>query len=137
MVLPPRSHCIGAHIEIAEDYELGAGKKEIPHLGQKVDFQILKNSSGYYYENSISISKYGQIEARFKIRVESAELDRIRKDLTGLETPLGSGFFITLAVRNIEIMEIMESLEKNPIMIDEDNDEDGEDVKNEDDDVSE
>ena len=67
-VFPPAP--IGAHIEIvtrreAEDYELWAGKKEIPYIGQKVDFQIVKA-----YVSYPRISKYG-VEARFKIRVES------------------------------------------------------------------
>ena len=71
------------------------------------------------------------MEARFKIRVQSPELDRIRRDLTGLQSPLGSGFFILLAVRNIEIME---SMEKYPMIID---DEEALDMMNEDEDVSE
>ena len=74
------------------------------------------------------------MEAKFNIRVHSPELDRIRWDLTGLQSPLVSGFFILLAVRNIEIME---SMEKYLMIIDVDNEEEARDMMNEDEDVSE
>ena len=124
-VFPPTP--IGAHIKIvtkreAEDYELGAEKRDIPHIGQRVDFELVKA-----YVSYPRIRQYG-VEARFKIRVQSPELDRIRRDLTGLQSPLGSGFFILLAVRNIEIME---SLEKYPMIFD---DEEALDMMNEDED---
>ena len=136
-VFPPTP--IGAHIKIvtkreAEDYELGAEKRDIPHIGQRVDFELVKA-----YVSYPRVRQYG-VEARFKIRVQSPELDRIRRDLeldrirrdlTGLQSPLGSGFFILLAVRNIEIME---SMEKYPMIID---DEEALDMMNEDEDVSE
>ena len=129
-VFPPTP--IGAHIKIvtkreAEDYELGAEKRDIPHVGQRVDFELVKA-----YVSYPRIRQYG-VEARFKIRVQSPELDRIRRDLTGLQSPLGSGFFILLAVRNIEIME---SMEKYPMIIDDDNEEEALDMMNEDEDVS-
>ena len=130
-VFPPTP--IGAHIKIvtkreAEDYELGAEKRDIPHIGQRVDFELVKA-----YVSYPRVRQYG-VEARFKIRVQSPELDRIRRDLTGLQSPLGSGFFILLAVRNIEIME---SMEKYPMIIDDDNEEEALDMMNEDENVSE
>ena len=130
-VFPPTP--IGAHIKIvtkreAEDYELGAEKRDIPHIGQRVDFELVKA-----YVSYPRVRQYG-VEARFKIRVQSPELDRIRRDLTGLQSPLGCGFFILLAVRNIEIME---SMEKYPMIIDDDNEEEALDMMNEDENVSE
>ena len=130
-VFPPTP--IGAHIKIvtkreAEDYELGAEKRDIPHIGQRVDFELVKA-----YVSYPRVRQYG-VEARFKIRVQSPELDRIRRDLTGLQSPLGSGFFILLAVRNIEIME---SMEKYPMIIDDDDEEEALDMMNEDEDVNE
>ena len=125
-VFPPAP--IGAHIKIvtkreAEDYEVRAEMRDIPHIGQRVNFQLVKA-----YVSYPRVRQYG-VEARYKIRVESPELDRIRKDLTGLQSPLGSGFFILLAVRNIEIME---SLEKYPMIIEDDDEEEGLDMMNED-----
>ena len=129
-VFPPTP--IGAHIKIvtkreAEDYELGAEKRDIPHIGQRVDFELVKA-----YVSYPRVRQYG-VEARFKIRVQSPELDRIRRDLTGLQSPLGSGFFILLAVRNIEIME---SMEKYPMIIDDDDEEEALDMMDEEEDVS-
>ena len=120
-VFPPAP--IGAHIEIvtkreAEDYELWAGKREISHIGKRVEFQLVKA-----YVSYPRIGQYG-VEARYKIRVESEELDMIRKDLTGKKTRLGSGFFILLAVRNIKIME---SLEKHSLIIHDDDEEEDRD----------
>ena len=125
-VFPPAP--IGAHIKIvtkreAEDYEVRAEMRDIPHIGQRVNFQLVKA-----YVSYPRVRQYG-VEARYKIRVESPELDRIRKELTGLQSPLGSGFFILLAVRNIEIME---SLEKYPMIIEDDDEEEGLDMMNED-----
>ena len=125
-VFPPAP--IGAHIKIvtkreAEDYEVRAEMRDIPHIGQRVNFQLVKA-----YVSYPRVRQYG-VEARYKIRVESPELDRIRKDLTGLQSPLGSGFFILLAVRNIEIME---SLEKYPMIVEDDDEEEGSDMMNED-----
>ena len=130
-VFPPAP--IGAHIKIvtkreAEDYEVRAEMRDIPHIGQRVNFQLVKA-----YVSYPRVRQYG-VEARYKIRVESPELDRIRKDLTGLQSPLGSGFFILLAVRNIEIME---SLEKYPMIIEDDDEDEGNDMMNEDDDEEE
>merc|ERR1712200_129708 len=71
----------------AEDYELG----DVSHLiGKTVDFEIVTSHVSYP-----RIKKYG-IEARYKIRVKSPELSRIRKELTGLSTGPNNGHFVIL-----------------------------------------
>ena len=85
----------GAHVKIiseseAVDYELVGereGKKEIPWLGKIVDFKVVEAFPFHY-----------GIESWYKIRVESAELDKIRMDLTGLP-PTDLGFCINVGVR--------------------------------------
>ena len=77
------------------DYELVGereGKKEIPGLGKIVDFKVV---DAFPFHPQIRV--YG-VESRYEIRVESAELDKIRKDLTGLP-PSDHGFCINVGVR--------------------------------------
>ena len=97
-VFPPVP--LGAHVKIisereAVDYELVGereGKKEIPGLGKIVDFKVV---DAFPFHPQIRV--YG-VESRYEIRVESAELDKIRKDLTGLP-PKDLGFCINVGVR--------------------------------------
>ena len=88
---------VGAHIKIvtkreAEDYELfGEKERDVSNLiGKTVDFEVIKAHVSYP-----RIKKYG-IEARYKIRVKSPELSRIRKELTGLSTGPNNGHFVIL-----------------------------------------
>ena len=88
---------VGAHIKIvtkreAEDYELfGEKGRDVSNLiGKTVDFEVIKAHVSYP-----RIKKYG-IEARYKIRVKSPELSRIRKELTGLSTGPNNGHFVIL-----------------------------------------
>ena len=101
---------VGAHIEIvngreAEDYELFGEKGiEVSHLiGKTVDFKVVTAHMSYP-----RIKKYG-IEARYKIRVKSPELSRIRKELTGLSTGPNNGHFVILVgLRNPDLNEEFE-----------------------------
>ena len=88
---------VGAHIKIvtkreAEDYRLfGKKEEEVSHLiGTTVDFEVVKAHMSYP-----RIKKY-DIEARYKIRVASPELSRIRKELTGLGTGPNNEHFVIL-----------------------------------------
>ena len=88
---------VGAHIKIvtkreAEDYELfGEKGRDVSNLiGKTVDFEVIKAHVSYP-----RIKKYG-IEARYKIRVKSPELSKIRKELTGLSTGPNNGHFVIL-----------------------------------------
>ena len=88
---------VGAHIKIvtqreAEDYELfGEKERDVSNLiGKTVDFEVIKAHVSFP-----RIKKYG-IEARYKIRVKSPELSRIRKELTGLSTGPNNGHFVIL-----------------------------------------
>ena len=94
---------VGAHIKIvtkreAEDYELfGEKGRDVSHLiGKTVDFSLLTAHVSYP-----RIKKYG-IEAKYKIRVESPELSRIRKELTGLSTGPNNGHFVILVGVRLE-----------------------------------
>ena len=86
-VFPPVP--LGAHVKIisereAVDYELVGereGKKEIPGLGKIVDFKVV---DAFPFHPQIRV--YG-VESRYEIRVESAEFNKIRKDLTELPPP--------------------------------------------------
>merc|ERR1711936_774137 len=97
-VFPPVP--LGAHVQIiskreAVDYELVGereGKKEIPGLGKIVDFNVV---DAFPFHSQIRV--YG-VESRYEIRIESAELDKIRMDLTGLP-PKDLGFCINVGVR--------------------------------------
>ena len=97
-VFPPVP--LGAHVKIisereAVDYELVGereGKKEIPGLGKIVDFKVV---DAFPFHPQIRV--YG-VESRYEIRVESAELDKIRMDLTGLP-PKDLGFCINVGFR--------------------------------------
>ena len=95
---------VGAHIKIvtgreAEDYELFRKGRDVSHLiGKTVDFEIVTSHVSYP-----RIKKYG-IEARYKIRVKSPELSRIRKELTGLSTGPNNGHFVILVgLRNPDL----------------------------------
>ena len=89
---------VGAHIKIvtkreAADYELfeeKKGKYVRDLIGKTVDFEVVKAHVSYP-----RIKKY-DIEARYKIRVASPELSRIRKELTGLSTGPNNGHFVIL-----------------------------------------
>ena len=88
---------VGAHIKIvtkreAEDYELfGEKGRDVSNLiGKTVDFEVIKAHVSFP-----RIKKYG-IEARYKIRVKSPELSKIRKELTGLSTGPNNGHFVIL-----------------------------------------
>ena len=88
---------VGAHIEIvtareAEEYELfGEKANDVSHLlGKRVDFEVVTAHVSYPRKK-----KYG-IEARYKIRVKSQELSKIRKELTGLSTGPNNGHFVIL-----------------------------------------
>ena len=97
-VFPPVP--LGAHIMIVDereavDHELVGereGKKEIPGLGKIVDFKVV---DAFPFHPQIRV--YG-VESRYEIRVESAELDKIRMDLTGLP-PKDLGFCINVGFR--------------------------------------
>ena len=100
---------VGAHIKIvtqreAGDYELFGEKKEKVRefLGKTVDFEVVKAHVSYP-----RIKKYG-VEAKYKIRVKSSELSKIRKELTGLSTGPNDGHFVILVgLRNPELNEEM------------------------------
>ena len=106
-VFPPVP--LGAHVMIVDereavDYELVGereGKKEIPGLGRIVDFKVV---DAFPFHPQIRV--YG-VESRYKIRVESAELDKIRKDLTGLP-PRDLGFCIDVGVRMEDMLHKIE-----------------------------
>ena len=91
-VFPPFP--VGAHIKIvtnreAEDHELKG--RDVSHLiGKTVDFEVVTAHVSYP-----RIQKYG-VEARYKIRVKSPELSKIRKELTGLSTGPNNGHFVIL-----------------------------------------
>ena len=107
---------VGAHIKIvtereAEDYELfGEKVRDVSHLiGKTVSFKVIKAHVSYP-----RIKKYG-IEARYKIRVKSPELSRIRRELTGLSTgprEQGGHFVILVGLRNPELNEEMNEAEE-------------------------
>ena len=85
----------GAHIKIAEKDEI---KAEIvqEELGRKVHFEVVRA-----YASFPNLKTYG-LENIMKINVQSAELDNIRKRLTGKITPPnGKFFYIVVAVRKI------------------------------------
>ena len=97
-LLPPVP--LGAHVKIisereAVDYELVGereGKKELPGLGKIVDFKVV---DAFPFHPQIRVYV---VESRYEIRIESAELDKIRMDLTGLP-PKDLGFCINVGVR--------------------------------------
>ena len=98
-VPPPEELNLGAHIQIisgreAVDYDLVGereGKKEIQGLGKTVEFRVVDTFHPL-------IEVYDGVKSIFMIRVESAELYKIRMDLTGLP-PTDLGFFINVGVR--------------------------------------
>ena len=90
---------VGSHIKVitrreAEDYELGGGHSvpDIPEIGQEFEFEVVSAYPSYPRKRS-----YG-VESRYKLKIECPELERIRRDLTGLAKPT-SGFFICVGVR--------------------------------------
>merc|ERR1712048_1287880 len=65
------------------------------------DFEVVKAHVSYP-----RIKKYG-VEARYKIRVKSSELSKIRKELTGLSTGPNDGHFVILVgLRNPELKKL-------------------------------
>ena len=96
-VYPPAP--VGSHIKVitrreAEDYELGGGQAvpDIPEIGQEYEFEVVSAYPSYPRKRS-----YG-VESRYKLKIECPELERIRRDLTGLAKP-SAGFFICVGVR--------------------------------------
>ena len=96
-VYPPAP--IGSHIKIitrreAEDHELVGGHfvPDIPEIGQEFQFEVVSA-----YPSYPRMGSYG-VESRYKLKIESPELERIRRDLTGLAKP-PAGFFICVGVR--------------------------------------
>merc|ERR1712048_428871 len=101
---------VGAHVKIvtkreAKDYELSGekkGKYVRDLIGKTVDFEVVTAHVSYP-----RIRKYG-VEARYKIRVKSPELSKIRKELTGLSSGPNNGHFVILVgLRNPELNEEM------------------------------
>ena len=115
-VYPP--YPVGAHIKIvtkreAEDYELfGEKGTDVSHLiGQTVDFEVVTAHVSYP-----RIQKYG-VEARYKIRVKSPELSKIRKELTGLSRgPKNGHFVILVGLRNPDLNEEMKEEFENSFL---------------------
>ena len=96
---------VGAHIKIvtkreAEDYELlgEKGRKVADLIGKTVNFEVVTAHVSYP-----RIRKFG-VEARYKIRIKSQDLVKIRKELTGLSTGPNNGHFVILVgLRNPEL----------------------------------
>ena len=132
-VYPP--YPVGAHIKIvtkreAEDYELfGEKGTDVSHLiGQTVDFEVVTAHVSYP-----RIQKYG-VEARYKIRVKSPELSKIRKELTGLSRgPKNGHFVILVGLRNPDLNEEMKEEFENSFLSP---DEKHEELDDEDDDIN-
>ena len=107
-VYPPPP--VGAHIKIVTAEE-AMDRELLPHktpespepgehnlyLGEPVDFEVERA-----YKSQPKLRRYG-IVAKYKLKVVSPELDKIRMDLIGLAPPK-TGFYITLAVMIEEIM---------------------------------
>ena len=107
-VYPPPP--VGAHIKIVTAEE-AMDRELLPHktppspepgehnlyLGESVDFEVERA-----YKSQPKLRRYG-IVAKYKLKVVSPELDKIRMDLIGLAPPK-TGFYITLAVMIEEIM---------------------------------
>ena len=101
---------VGAHIKIVTAEE-AMDRELLPHktpespepgehnhyLGEPVDFEVERA-----YKSQPKLRRYG-IVAKYKLKVVSPELDKIRMDLIGLAPPK-TGFYITLAVMIEEIM---------------------------------
>ena len=108
-VYPP--HPLGAHVIIvtkteAEDYELC--EKDVSDLiGKTVAFDVVKS-----YVSHPTKRSYGA-EAIYKIKIESAELSQIRKELTGLSSgPDNGNFVILVGLRNPALNEEMNEEEE-------------------------
>ena len=67
------------------------------YLGEKVDFEVERA-----YKSQPKLRRYG-IVAKYKLKVNSPELEKIRRELTGLAPPK-TGFYITLAILIEEIV---------------------------------
>ena len=92
---PPQP--VGAHITLVTSDEakkkgLMGGEVEV---GQRVKFRVSKCHVSFPRNRS-----YG-LEARFKVRVNGKELDRIRKRMVGKVVPRG-GFYIVVGVRRLK-----------------------------------
>ena len=105
-VFPPTP--IGAHITViqkkeAERKQIFELRDDIDELGKKIKFEIVRCFVSY---PRIEVSeKYG-IEANYKIRIESPQLDTIRRNLIN-RAPPQSGYFI-LVTDEIEEEDKME-----------------------------
>ena len=100
---------LGAHIRIVSEREAvnhelvsHSGNKKIPWLGKTVDFEVIK---AFPYHPDII---YYGIETRYEIRVESDELEQIRRSLIGLP-PRSLGFCINVAIGMTDWREHMEN----------------------------
>ena len=108
-VFPPTP--IGAHITVinkkeAERKQIFELWDDIDELGKKIKFEIVRCFVSY---PRIEVSeKYG-IEANYKIRIESPQLDTIRRNLIN-RAPPQSGYFILVGVRILEIMGFLQGL---------------------------
>jgi len=101
---------VGAHIKIVTAEE-AMDRELLPHktppspepgehnlyLGEKVDFEVERA-----YKSQPKLRRYG-IVAKYKLKVNSPELEKIRRELTGLAPPK-TGFYITLAILIEEIV---------------------------------
>ena len=101
---------VGAHIKIVSAEE-AMDRELLPHktppspapgehnyyLGERVDFEVERA-----FPSQPKLRRYGVV-AKYKLKVVSPELDKIRMDLIGLAPPK-TGFYITLAVMIEEIM---------------------------------
>ena len=85
----------GAHVKIAEDFEINGDPESF--LGLKVNFDVVRA-----YFSFPNLRTYG-LDNILKMHIESAELHQMREELTGKKKPPnGNFFFIVLAVRKIE-----------------------------------
>ena len=86
-----------AHIKIAEKDEI-KGESVQAVLGRKVHFEVVRAHA------SLANLKTDGRFIILKIKIQSAELDNIREELTGKRTaPNGEFYFIVAAVRIITI----------------------------------
>ena len=128
-VFPPAP--IGSHIKVitrreAEDHELVGGHfvPDIPEIGQEFQFEVVSA-----YPSYPRTSSYG-VESRYKLKIESPELERIRRDLTGLAKP-PAGFFICVGVRfEVEENNVELSSEEKLSSLENEDEEDFRDVEN-------
>ena len=95
---------VGAHIVVFSKRE-SEDLDHMPELGKKVKFELVRGRATQPNLEYARQKGLSEVVSRYQIEIQSPDLQRIRKNLYGLETDPGfilKGFFIDVGIKYLD-----------------------------------